>query len=48
MNTRIKRVSNSTSNLLDTFRPECYNECDWNGARIIVIVQQTKSDSSGK
>ena len=23
-------------------RPEFYYECDWNGARIIVIVQQTK------
>ena len=27
---------------LDTCRPEFYYECDWNGARIIVIVQQTK------
>ena len=25
-----------------TCRPEFYYECDWNGARIIVIVQQTK------
>ena len=23
-------------------RPEFYYECDWNGARIIVIVRQTK------
>ena len=27
---------------LHTCRPEFYYECDWNGARIIVIVQQTK------
>ena len=27
---------------LTTCRPEFYYECDWNGARIIVIVQQTK------
>ena len=33
---------------LDTCRPEFYYECDWNGARIIVIVQQTKNDSPGE
>ena len=27
---------------LDTCRPEFYYKCDWNGARIIVIFQQTK------
>ena len=27
---------------LHTCRPEFYYECDWNGARIIVIVQLTK------
>ena len=27
---------------LDTLRPEYYYKCDWNGTRIIVIVQQTK------
>ena len=26
----------------NTCRSEFYYECDWNGARIIVIVQQTK------
>ena len=32
----------SLPSLRYTCRPEFYNECDWNGARIIVIVQQTK------
>ena len=27
---------------LDTCRPQFYYKCDWNGARIIVIFQQTK------
>ena len=27
---------------LNTCRPEFYYKCDWNGARIIVIFQQTK------
>ena len=27
---------------LDTLRPEFYYKCNWNGARIIVIFQQTK------
>ena len=29
---------------LDTSRPEFYYKCDWNGARIIVIFQQTKKN----
>ena len=33
---------------LHTFRQEFYYECNWNCARIIVIVQQTKNDLSGK
>ena len=33
---------------LDTCRPEFYYKCDWNGARIIVIFQQTKNDLSEK
>ena len=27
---------------LATLRPEFYYKCDWNGARILVIAQQTK------
>ena len=30
---------------LDTCRPEFYYKCDWNGAKIIEIVQQTKKMS---
>ena len=35
-------------NTLMKMVPEIYYECDWNGARIIVIVQQTKNDLSEK
>ena len=31
---------------LNTCRREFYYECDWNGARIIVLVQQTKTFST--
>ena len=33
---------------LNTFRPEFYCECDWNSARVIVIVQQIKKWFVGK
>ena len=57
MNILMKMASNSVETLfyhsiwryhLNICRPEFYYECDWNGARIIVIVQKQKNDLFGK
>ena len=36
------KIKQTEDDHLDTCTPEFYKECNWNGDRIIVIVQQTK------